>query len=154
MGSQEQLTSYTHYILRMLSLLLVIALLFPTACWTDEVDTCESVVPPTIDRSICDDIRSTIFIFRYAVRDIDAKVGIVLMFVLKLLWSKGAKFWQGFVYLQLSVKMCHLSIFNLIVLNLHLCKSFLKRNTIRGHEMKENNLKWFENYKFKRLCNV
>jgi hypothetical protein len=39
-----------------------------------ESPTCEDILTPSIDASICDDVRSAVFIFRYAIRDIDAKV--------------------------------------------------------------------------------
>ena len=52
---------------------LVIGLLLPSTSWADDV-TCEEMLPEPIDSSICDDIRSAMFIFRYAIRDIDAEV--------------------------------------------------------------------------------
>lgn len=53
---------------------LVIALLSPSISWGADSPTCEDILSPSVDASICDDIRSAVFIFRYAIRDIDAKV--------------------------------------------------------------------------------
>ena len=62
---------------------LLVALLFPSTSLTDAV-TCEKLIPEQIDSSICDDIRSAIFIFRYAIRDIDAKVRNMVYLNMKL----------------------------------------------------------------------
>ena len=59
----------------MFPVFLVIALLSPSISWGADSPTCEDILSPSIDASICDDIRSAVFIFRYAIRDIDAKVG-------------------------------------------------------------------------------
>ncbi|XP_028402542.1 uncharacterized protein LOC114525410 [Dendronephthya gigantea] len=52
----------------------VIALLLPSLSWQTDQLTCENILPASVDTSICDDIKSAVFIFRYAVRDIDVKV--------------------------------------------------------------------------------
>ena len=70
---EKNLTTF-YLTLRMFSVLLLIALLVPSISWGADSLTCEDILSPSIDASICDDIRSTVFIFRYAIRDIDAKV--------------------------------------------------------------------------------
>ena len=57
---------------------LLIALLFPNTSWGADGFTCEDILSPPLDASICNDIRSAVFIIRFAIRDVDAKVGITL----------------------------------------------------------------------------
>ena len=52
----------------------LIALMLPSLSWQNDQLSCEKMMPPSVDVSICDDIKSAVFIFRYAIRDIDVKV--------------------------------------------------------------------------------
>ena len=58
----------------MFSVFLLIAFLLPNLSWGADGLTCEDLLSPPLDASICNDIRSAVFIIRFAIRDIDAKV--------------------------------------------------------------------------------
>lgn len=66
----------------MISLYTGLALLvISCACVAD--DTCQSQLPSGVDSSICDEIQSAVFVFRYAVRGIDEKVKETVLVAIK-----------------------------------------------------------------------